>query len=144
VSRKCEYALRAIFELARQPRPGPRKIQEIARAQRIPPRFLEVILIELKNAGFVLSRRGTNGGYMLARQPRAITVGQIIRLFYGRRRGTTGRSGLDLERPGDVALARLWRRTEAAISEVYDQTTFEDLIMQEMMGRGQAGADYVI
>ena len=67
VSLKCQYGLRALFELARRAGNGPTRIQEIAEAQAIPPRFLENILNQLRRGGFVESRRGKAGGFVLAR-----------------------------------------------------------------------------
>ena len=67
ISKRCRYGLRAIFELALRGTSEPVKIQDIASAQGIPQRFLEIILSELKQGGFVESRRGSNGAYMLAR-----------------------------------------------------------------------------
>ncbi len=79
ISVKGEYALQAIFDLASQ-RPGePVKIAEIARRQRIPQKFLELILAGLKQAGFVESRRGAEGGYLLARAPETLSVGEVLR-----------------------------------------------------------------
>ena len=144
VSKKCEYALRAIFELARAHREDPIKIQDIARAQGIPSRFLEAILVELKNAGFVLSKRGNSGGYTLAREARHIAVGEVIRLFEGGL-GEPGQATFPTGgRMGDVAFSRLWRHTEAAISEVYDRVTFHDLVQEEITARRGGVPDYVI
>ena len=67
ISVKSEYALHAIFDLAVQPQGEPVKIAEIARRQKIPQKFLELILSSLKQGGFVESRRGAEGGYRLAR-----------------------------------------------------------------------------
>ena len=61
VSQKCQYALRALFELAKRNGEGPVKIAAIAKAQAIPPRFLEVILSQLKQGSFVESQRGSEG-----------------------------------------------------------------------------------
>ena len=66
ISVKGEYALQAIFDLASRPAGQPVKIAEIARRQQIPQKFLEFILASLKQAGFVESRRGADGGYLLA------------------------------------------------------------------------------
>src|SRR5271169_6479733 len=83
ISVKGEYALLAIFDLALQ-RPGePIKIAGIARRQKIPQKFLELILSGLKQGGFVESRRGAEGGYLLARGPETITVGQVMRYVEG-------------------------------------------------------------
>ena len=140
VSNKCEYALRAVFELARHRGQQSMKGQEIASAQGIPPRFLEVILVELKNAGFVLAKRGSSGGYVLARPPREITVGQVIDLF----QGSPQVDVTDREHPGGYTLARLWERVHSAVSEVYDETTFEDLVEQEVLRMCAGVPDYVI
>ena len=83
VSQKCQYALRAVFELAKRHGRGPVRIGDVAKAQAIPPRFLEVILNQLKQAGFVESRRGNEGGYLLARAPERLTVGEIVRFVEG-------------------------------------------------------------
>lgn len=140
VSNKCEYALRAVFELARQGGDAPRRAQEIASAQGIPPRFLEIILVELKNAGFVSARRGSTGGYVLARPAREIMVGQVIHLFQGSSHTTESYEG----HAGDYAFAQLWHRVQTAISEVYDKTTFDDLVQQEVLRMCGGVPDYVI
>src|SRR5947208_4282888 len=76
---KGEYALQAIFDLASQ-RPGePVKIADIARRQRIPQKFLELILSGLKQGGFVESRRGAECGYLLARSAESISFGEMLR-----------------------------------------------------------------
>ncbi len=83
ISVKGEYALHAIFDLALQKAGEPIKIAEIARRQKIPQKFLELILAGLKQGGFVESRRGAEGGYLLSRTPEAITVGQVMRYVEG-------------------------------------------------------------
>lgn len=69
VSQKCQYALRAVFELARRRGEKPTSIREIAEAQAIPAKFLELILTQLRKGGLVESRRGIHGGYLLAVWP---------------------------------------------------------------------------
>jgi len=87
ISVKGEYALQAIFDLASQ-RPGePVRIADIARRQKIPQKFLEVILVGLKQAGFVESRRGAEGGYLLARAAESLTVGEVLRSIEGTGQG---------------------------------------------------------
>ena len=89
ISVKGEYALQAIFDLASQ-RPGePVKIADIARRQRIPQKFLELILSGLKQGGFVESRRGAEGGYLLARSPESISIGEVLRFIEGPHRQRT-------------------------------------------------------
>ena len=69
ISVKSEYALLAVFDLALQPPGEPVKIADVARRQKIPQKFLELILASLKQGGFVESRRGAEGGYRLAKPP---------------------------------------------------------------------------
>src|SRR5216684_5717464 len=76
---KGDYALQAILDLAMYHRGVPIKIADIARRQKIPQKFLELILAGLKQGGFVESRRGAEGGYLLARAADAITVGEVVR-----------------------------------------------------------------
>ena len=144
VSNKCEYALRAIFELGRRAGQDPIKVQDIASAQGIPPRFLEIILVELRNGGFVLSRRGNNGGYILARPPREISVGQVIRLFQGDQDTPGQAKALSDMRAGDFAFSRLWERAQTAIAEVYDKTTFADLLQDELLRGRKWVLNYVV
>src|SRR6266853_2785065 len=79
ISVKSEYALLAVFDLALQAVGEPVKIADIAKRQSIPQKFLELILASLKQGGFVESRRGAEGGYLLARPADAITVGEVLR-----------------------------------------------------------------
>src|ERR1035437_3992801 len=91
ISVKSDYALLAIFDLAAQ-RPGePIRIADIARRQKIPQKFLELILAGLKQAGFVESRRGAEGGYLLARPPESLTLGDVLRFVEGARDRKKGR-----------------------------------------------------
>src|SRR5579883_2298872 len=85
ISVKGEYALHAVLDLAMQKRGEPVKIADIARRQSIPQKFLELILASLKQGGFVESRRGAEGGYLLAKPADAMTVGQVLRYVEGGR-----------------------------------------------------------
>jgi Rrf2 family protein len=86
VSVKSDYALLALFDLASQPPGEPIRIAEIARRQKIPQKFLELILAGLRQAGFVESRRGAEGGYLLARSPASFSVGDVLRAVEGANR----------------------------------------------------------
>src|ERR1700739_4528410 len=83
ISVKGEYALHAIFDLALQKPGEPIKIADIAKRQKIPQKFLELILAGLKQGGFVESRRGAEGGALLARARDAISIGQVVRYVEG-------------------------------------------------------------
>lgn len=135
LSQKCQYALRAIFELAkRKDGQGPVKIAEIAKAQAIPVRFLEVILSQLKQAGFATSQRGSKGGYLLIRSPGELTVGEVIRFMQGPVGPVDCVAGVSKGKCplyGNCAFLPMWEKVQKAVSDVYDNTTFQDLVDQE-------------
>lgn len=120
ISVKGEYALKALFDLAVQKSSEPVKIADIAQRQKIPQKFLELILAGLKQGGFVESRRGAEGGYLLARPADAITVGEVLRHVEGRKAGKRSATP-------DDAFAEMWNAVDAAVSGVVDRTTFAEL-----------------
>ena len=120
---KGEYALQAIFDLAAQRSGEPVRIADIARRQKIPQKFLELILAGLKQGGFVESRRGAEGGYLLARPAESITVGEVIRFVEGPPQNK-GRS----RRKGDSPFSDMWQQVDQVVSSVVDHTTFADLL----------------
>ena len=83
LSRKARYALRALYALSAAEARGPILIADLAEREKIPHKFLETILLELKNAGVLKSKKGKGGGYSLARLPEQITMGQVIRIIDG-------------------------------------------------------------
>jgi Rrf2 family transcriptional regulator, cysteine metabolism repressor len=122
ISVKGEYALQAIFDLATQ-RPGePVRIGDIARRQSIPQKFLELILAGLKQGGFVESRRGAEGGYLLARSADSITVGEVLRFVEGPQKGKHRARG-----KGDTPFSDMWQQVDQAVSAIVDKTSFADL-----------------
>src|SRR5436853_6205692 len=120
ISVKSEYALRALFDLASQQLASqaqsgtaqPVKIADIARRQRIPQKFLELILAGLKQSGFVDSRRGAEGGYLLARPPDSITVGEVLRAVENVKGGSRPRT--------NDPFCEIWRQVDSAVSGVLD------------------------
>ena len=122
ISLKAQYALKAIFDLSTQPPGRPVKISDIAKRQHIPQKFLELILAGLKQGGFVESKRGAEGGYLLARDPDSITAGAVIRFVEGTQGNRTrGR------RIGAGPFEAMWRQVDEAFSSVVDRTTFAEL-----------------
>ncbi len=83
LSKKTKYAIKALLALTEHGREEPMRIADIAREQQIPPKFLELILLALKHQGLVRSRKGKGGGYLLARKPDDIYLGQVVRMFEG-------------------------------------------------------------
>jgi Rrf2 family protein len=149
VSQKCQYALRAIFELARRREQLPVRTADIAEAQAIPPKFLELILGELRHGGFVESRRGARGGYLLVRQPDRVTVGEVIRFVDGpvapvRCVMEAEPTGCRLYSDRGCAFIGMWRRARDAGNQVFDSTTFQDLIDEDPAFGERCVADYCI
>src|SRR5215216_6504251 len=83
LSKKAKYAIKALLALANCEREEPMRLADLAGAEQIPPRFLELILLGLRNHGILQSRKGKGGGYRLARDPSEIYLGQIVRMFDG-------------------------------------------------------------
>ena len=82
MTRKLQVTPRAGFELLRRGGQGPVKISQVARARALPSPFLEVILSQRKQGGFVRSQRGSAGGYVLARSPKELMVGELTRFIF--------------------------------------------------------------
>jgi len=83
LSKRSKYAIKALLALADHERGEPVRIVDLAQEEQIPPKFLELILLGLKNQGILQSRKGKGGGYLLARDPADIYLGQIVRMFDG-------------------------------------------------------------
>ncbi len=132
ISKKCVYALRALFELAARSSDEPVKTREIADAQGIPSRFLEVIFSELRRGGFLESRRGSDGGYVLAATPQGVTVGDVLRHVQGRKPDPDMSFGGPQGHRGDFAFARFWQQLNAAVANVADGTTLADLVQYDL------------
>ena len=132
--KKNQYALRAIFELAKHQGQGPKKISEIAQVQSIPLRFLEVILSQLKGSGLVNSKRGFYGGYYLTRSPDKISVGDVFR-FMDKAASSdncpacVSKSNCPFSR--NCAFASMWNQVHDAIFDIYDGTSIQDLLNNE-------------
>jgi Rrf2 family protein len=83
LQKKSKYAIRALLALARRPEQEPVLIADLAAQERIPKKFLELILLLLRNKGILQSKRGKGGGYFLGRNPEAISLGEVIRALDG-------------------------------------------------------------
>jgi len=146
VSAKGEYALKALLDLALHDTEGLRPIQEIAARQGIPQRYLEQVLLQLKRAGFLDSRRGSAGGYRLARPPAQVTVGAVLRAVEGSvvSADPPRRSGRHAHADHAGDLADLWREVADAVSAVVDGVTIEDLRRRAEERRASAQPMYHI
>lgn len=145
ISAKGEYAIKAMLDLSMHESSGLVSIQEIASRQSIPQRYLEQVLLQLKRAGLLASKRGAAGGYHLMRTPGEITVGEVLRAVEGAmapfevargpRRGATDH-GSDL--------TQLWDDLSNAVSQVIDRMTFGDLAARAAERRSAARPMYHI
>jgi Rrf2 family protein len=147
VTQKSQYALRALFELATRLDAGPTRIEDIAKAQAIPQRFLEVVLNELKHAGLVEARRGPRGGYLLARSPRDITVADIVECCQGKFTPVdclSDAGAADCALKGDCVFVDLWEEVREAVNHVYESTTLQDLVVREQARLAKTALNYSI
>jgi Rrf2 family protein len=147
IPRKTRYALRAIFELARHYGQGYVNTIQIAEAQASPQRFLQAILNQLKQAGFVGAKRGKDGGYFLLRSPDKLTVGEVMRSIQGPVQLVScsdGGTKEDCPLLSNCVFLPMWLEVQEAISRVYDKTTFQDFLDREEQEQGKRTHDYSI
>jgi Rrf2 family protein len=129
VSAKTDYALRAALELAAAPDEKPVKGERIATSQAIPLRFLENILMQLRHAGLVESRRGADGGYRLARPAGDVTLADVIRAIDGPLAGVSGARPETLDFTGVAAPMRdVWIAVRASLRGVLEGVTLADVV----------------
>jgi Rrf2 family protein len=129
---KADYAVRAAIELAAAG-DGPVTAESVASAQEIPLNFLENILVELKRAGIVESRRGSAGGYLLARPAAEITVADVIRAVEGPLANVRGISPDVLVYSGSAERMRdVWVALRASIRSVLEHVTLADIASGEL------------
>jgi Rrf2 family protein len=130
VSAKTDYALRAAAELARAAteESGPVKGEWISEAQRIPKKFMENILHDLKRAGIVRTRRGASGGYWLARPAEEISLAEVIRAVEGPLANVRGEWPEAVEYPGAAeALKEVWIAVRSNLRAVLESVTLADI-----------------
>ncbi len=135
ITYKGDYALKALLELALRYNDGEQQaipIAEIIRIGDMPKQFLEQILLTLTRGGFVRSKRGSGGGFFLAKSPADITVGQVLRFVEGPiepiecvKEGYKGCGDLK-----SCIFRNVWKEVAGAISIVVDTLTFEELVQR--------------
>jgi Rrf2 family protein len=133
LSKKTEYAFRALIYAARFPEGTTFQIRDLAEKNGIPKKFLELILLELKNAGMLSSRRGVGGGYLLAQRPDSIRSDRIIEVFEGplTARGRKKDAGEGGEGDASPAVSRLVEEASEAAAAVFSRWTLADLVREE-------------
>jgi Rrf2 family protein len=134
ISQKARYALRALIALARAPSDHSLMISEIASGQRIPRKFLEQILLELKRHGMAESKRGKHGGYRLQRRPEEISFAEVLRLMDGPLAplpclsGTAYRRCADCRDERECSIRRVLARSYRASLGVLERLTLADAL----------------
>ena len=133
VSAKTDYALRAAVELAAAPEGTPVKGEKLATTQSIPLRFLENILLQLRHAGIVESRRGADGGYRLARPAADISLADVIRAIDGPLAGVSGRRPETLDFKGtSEPLRDVWVAVRASLRSVLENVSLADVVNNDL------------
>ena len=137
ITYKGDYALKALFQLAlrysESEEAGVMSINDIAKLGDMPTKFLEQILLILRKGGFVKSKRGLRGGFMLARPPKEITVGEVIRFIEGPIEPISCVSKEHYKGCKDIACCifrDVWKEVSSAISIVVDTLSFEELVLR--------------
>ena len=132
ITYRGDYALKAILDLALHYDKGVATIHEIAERIDTPIKFLEQVLLELKRGGFVESRRGKSGGYLLAKPPKEIKVGDVVRFIDGPiepidclEKGYSGCSDIY-----KCLFRKIWREVSTATTNIIDNISFDDLAFQ--------------
>ena len=143
ISKKSGYAIRGLLELALRGDEGPVNVRTLAQAQDIPIRFLEIILNELKQGGFVSSIRGKAGGYRLAREAKKITVGQIIQ-FLDRHMKAHGTAADTMPHHGDFVLSSMMDKINRAVCDICDETSLKDMVAEVMKNQSAFISSYII
>lgn len=151
LSQKAKYAIQGLLHLARRGQGVPVLIREVAEKERLPRKFLEAILLELKEAGILKARPGKGGGYMLDRPPEAVSLARVIRLIDGPLAPLPCVSQTAYEACRDCldertcAIRWVMKQVRDATAKILGDTSLADLLRQEqVMGRGGAALDFDI
>jgi Rrf2 family protein len=151
LSNKTKYALKALQVLAKEYGQGPVSVSEIARRKTIPPKFLELILLELKNQSILQSKKGKGGGYFLSQTPQSVTVGQIVRITEGPLAPLPCVSKTSYMRCRECRDERscgiriVMKEVRDATAQILDSTTLADVLKRvESVVQGKEGLSYAI
>src|SRR3954468_9324099 len=146
LSRKAQHALRALYALAARGDRGHVLIADLAEQEKLPRKFLEAILLELKNGGILQSKKGKGGGYALARPPERILIGEVIRIIDGPLAPIPCVSEKAYVRCAECAgeescgTRLVMKKVRDAIADIVDHTTLRDVEEQIAKARRQAPA----
>jgi Rrf2 family protein len=129
ISARADYGLRALAELAAAGTES-RTVTELAEAQKIPSRFLQNILLQLRRRGLLQSQRGTDGGYRLARPADQITLADVIRALEGPLAGIRGARPETVQYGGHAAaVIDVWLAVRVSMRSVLEHVTLQDVVV---------------
>ena len=146
LSSKTKYALQAVLVLAEEYDRGPVLISTLAERERLPKKFLELILLELKNHGLLRSKKGKGGGYALARPPAEITMGHVIRVLDGPLAPTPCVSQTAYHRCGECrdearcGIRLVMKDVRDATARILDNTSLADVLLRTQEASAQQRA----
>ena len=150
LTKKAKYGLKALVHLATVEPGRPELVNDIAEAEQIPKKFLDAILADLRNAGFVHSKKGKGGGYALARPPKEISIGAVVRALDGPlapiqcASKTVYRRCDDCTNEKHCAVRLVMLQVREAIAGVLDNTTLEEMRDLGEQGVESAGVEWAV
>jgi len=144
ISAKGEYAAKAVLHLSLK-YPDVVTIRDIAERHHIPIKYLEHILLSLKKAGILESRRGVRGGYTLARQPGEVSVGEVLRVVDGKFSESSCievdlRSNYACPESDSCGLKQVWQEVQGAVEKILFETSFDDLRKRTLAGAARGSS----
>jgi Rrf2 family iron-sulfur cluster assembly transcriptional regulator len=139
LSTKSRYGVRAVFDIAYHGGGQGAQIKDIARRQKISPRYLEQIFQRLRDTGILISKRGPTGGYSLAKSPEEIKVGDIIRVTEGVLDPVfcvrPEKAGKDCDRSNECVTRLIWKEAGEKVKDFFGSVTIQDLCRKaEILG----------
>lgn len=134
ISTRSRYAARALLDIALHDNERPVALKDIAARQEVSEQYLGHLIGPLKNAGLVKSVRGASGGFMLAKDPAVISIGQIVRVMEGSTALVECVNHADnCSRSNDCLMRLVWLKAKIALDEAFDTVNLSDM-MSEMRG----------
>lgn len=150
LSKRAKYGIRALVHLAQMKGEGPIQIRDISEQLGIPRKFLEAILLDLRNDGILQSRKGKEGGYLMERSPDTITLGRVIRLIDGPLAAVPCVSQTAYARCDDCPNERecvirwIMKDVRDSTAKILDQTTLDQLVEKANQLGEHSGLEYQI
>jgi len=150
ISKKTKYGLKALFYLAKHYGCGPVLIMDLAETEHIPKKFLELILLNLKNKGLLQSKKGKGGGYILGKPPDKITMGEVIRILDGPLAPvscvsqTAYRKCEECRDEKTCGIRLVMQEVRDAMANILDKTSLADLLERVKHASEKSAFDYII